>query len=329
MNGSFSTWIETSVGVPQGSVLGPLLFNIYLNDLFMFVTDCKICNYADDTTIYVCDDNHENVINKLKTETLLISEWFRNNYMKLNDDKCHLMIFGEKSNGLSIKIGSVTITESREEKLLGVTLDKQLSFKTHVQSLCKKASQKLLALSRISYLLDTEKVKHIMRAFILSQFSYCPLVWMFCDRYLNNKINHIHKKALRIAYKDDVSDFDTLLTRDNSVSVHKRNLQLLMTEIYKTKSNITPSFMTEIFIEKNPPYHLRSSNILQMPKPRTVWYGLESISFLGCKLWHGISNVIKQSLNISIFKKPIKEWKGDDCNCRLCKTFIAQIGFLN
>ena len=310
-------------------MLGPLLFNIYLNDLFLFVTDCKICNYADDTTIYVCDGNHENVINKLETETLLISEWFRNNYMKLNDDKCHLMIFGEKSNDLSIKIGSTTITESREEKLLGATLDKQLSFKTHVQLLCKKASQKLHALSRTSYLFDTEKLKHIMRAFILSQFSYCPLVWMFCDRYLNNKINHIHKKALRIAYKDNVSDFDTLLTRDNSVSVHKRNLQLLMTEIYKTKSNITPSFMTEIFIEKNPPYHLRSSNILQMPKARTVRYGLESISFLGCKLWHGISTDIKQSLNISIFKKCIKEWKGDDCNCRLCKTFIAQVGFLN
>ena len=74
VNGSFSTWIETSVGVPQGSVQGPLLFNIYLNDLFMFVTDRKICNYADDTTIYVCDGNHENVINKLESETLLISE---------------------------------------------------------------------------------------------------------------------------------------------------------------------------------------------------------------------------------------------------------------
>ena len=144
-----------------------------------------------------------------------------------------------------------------------------------------------------------------------------------------NKINHIHKKALRIAYKDNVSDFDTLLTRGNSVSVHKRNLQLLMTEIYKTKSNITPSFMTEIFLEKNPPYHLRSSNILQMPKARTVRYVLESISVLGCKLWHGISTNIKQSLDISIFKKRIKEWKGDDCNCRLCKTFIAQVGFLN
>ena len=113
------------------------------------------------------------------------------------------------------------------------------------------------------------------------------------------------------------------------MSVHRRNLQLLMTEIYTTKSNITPSFMTEIFIEKNPPYHLRSSNILQMPKARTVRYGLESISVLGCKLCHGISTDIKQSLNISIFEKRIKEWKGDDCNCRLWKTFIAQVGFLN
>ena len=119
-----------------------------------------------------------------------------------------------------------------------------------------------------------------MRAFILSQFSYCPLVWMFCDRHLDNKINHIHKKALSIAYKDIVSDFDALLTRDNSVSVHKRNLQLLMTEIYKTKSNITPSFMTEIFIEKNPPYHLRNRSLLQMPKARTVRFGIDREYFI-------------------------------------------------
>ena len=174
VNRSFSTWIETSVGVPQGSVLGPLLFNIYLNDQFMFVTDCKICNYADDTTIYVCDDNHESVLDKLESETLILSEWFRNNYMKLNGDKCHLMIFGQKSNDLSIKIGSTTIVESTEEKLLGVTLDKQLSFKTHVKLQCKKAGQKLHALSRISYLLDTEKLRHIMRDLFFPSLATAP-----------------------------------------------------------------------------------------------------------------------------------------------------------
>ena len=88
----------------------------------MFVTDCKLCNYADDTTIYVCDDNHENAINKLESETLIISEWFRNNYIQLSEDEYHLMICDEKGNDLSIKIGNATIIiESREEKLLGVT----------------------------------------------------------------------------------------------------------------------------------------------------------------------------------------------------------------
>ena len=100
VNGSFSTWKETTAGVPQGSVLGPLLFNIYLNDMFLFVLDSKICNYADDTAIYVCNRNHENITNRLENETKILSEWFQNNCMKLNVEKCHLMIFGGKSDSL-------------------------------------------------------------------------------------------------------------------------------------------------------------------------------------------------------------------------------------
>ena len=94
-------------------------------------------------------------------------------------------------------------------------------------------------------------------------------------------------------------------------------------------SNITPTFMTDIFIEKNPLYHLRSESLLQIPKARTFRFRIESIALLGYKMWHGFSNDAKPSLNISIFKKRIKEYKGVECNCQLCKTFVALVGFLN
>ena len=163
----------------------------------------------------------------------------------------------------------------------------------------------------------------------MSQFNYFPLVWMFCDRYIDNMINHLHKKALSIAYKKNPFAFIALFTKDNSLSVSKRNLQLLMSEINRTKSNIAPSFLTEIFIDKNPPYDLRNKSILQIPKSRTVRFRKQSITFLGCKLWHCLSNDIKQSLNIITFKKRFKKGKGEECNCRLCKTFVAQVGYLD
>ena len=101
----------------------------------------------------------------------------------------------------------------------------------------------------------------IMKAFILSQFNYCPLVWVFCGRTLNNKINRIHERALRIIYKDMRSDFEAMLLRDNAVQIHIRNLQLLMTEIYKTKWELNPSFMKEIFVEKHSPMGLEAAII--------------------------------------------------------------------
>ena len=110
VNGSFSTWTESLLGVPQGSVLGPLLFNIYLNDLLMFLEETKVCNYADDMTIYACGPKIETVIAHLEHDALKITEWFPNNFMKLNEDKCHLMVFGARGgNEITIKIGGACV----------------------------------------------------------------------------------------------------------------------------------------------------------------------------------------------------------------------------
>ena len=155
--------------------------------------------------------------------------------MKLNDAKCLFMLFESKSPGTSVNIGTSCIEQSDKQKLLGITLNRNLDFKCHVENICKRAGQKLHALARVANFMDQEKLQTVMNAFILSQFSYCPVIWMFHDRNVNKKINKIHERALRIAFKYTPSNFEQLLMQAAAVTIHQRNLQLPATEIYKTK----------------------------------------------------------------------------------------------
>ena len=104
---------------------------------------------------------------------------------------------------------------------------------------------------RSSNYVDVEKLRVVMNAFVVSQFSYCPLIWMCHDRSVNKKINKIHERATRIAYKDSCSNLEELLTKGNTVSIHHKNLQLLTTEIFKTQRNLNPSFINQVFVEKD------------------------------------------------------------------------------
>ena len=121
-NTSFSSWTELLLGVPQGSVLGPLLFNIYINDLFFLTESTNVCNYADDTTFHACDMDLENLVRRLEHDSMLAIEWFESNYMKLNHDKCHFLLLGHKHEMIWANIGQTKIWQSRKQKLLGIIL---------------------------------------------------------------------------------------------------------------------------------------------------------------------------------------------------------------
>ena len=99
---------------------------------------------------------------------------------------------------------------------------------------------------------------------------------------------------------------------------------LLLVEIFKSKENLNPSFMKGIFVERTENYNLRSGNTLQLPKARTTTYGIESVSFLGSLLWHAL----KKSENLAVFKRKLRSWNGLDCKCRLCRIYIADLGYL-
>ena len=227
INHSFSSWTELLQGVPQGSVLGPLLFNIYINDFFFIIEQTEICSYADDNTINACDMSLENLLRRLEHNSHLAIEWFKQNYMKLNERKCHLLISGFKHEVLWANIGGKKTWESKEEKLLGLYIDRDLTFTSHIANICAKAWQKLTAISRIAKFVSLEKHRILIKSFFESQFEYCPPVWMCYSRTLNNRINSLHYSALRLIYNDESLSFCELLNKDGSVTIHHRNIQKL------------------------------------------------------------------------------------------------------
>ena len=109
INASFSSWTELLLGVPQGSALGPLLFNIYINDLFFLTESTNVCNYADDTTFHACHMDLENLVRRLEHDSMLATEWFESNYMKLNQDKCHFLLSGHEREMIWANIGQTKI----------------------------------------------------------------------------------------------------------------------------------------------------------------------------------------------------------------------------
>ena len=248
--------------------------------------------------------------------------------MVLNAGKCHFMCLSKSTENESFIFKDTIMNNSKEEKMLGVTIDNRLTFSSHIRKLCKKASQKISAFSRISNQLNDSEKNLLFNPVVKSQFNYCPLVWMFCSRRSNNMINKVHERALRALLGDDLSDFESLLHNNKAECSHYKNIQSLMIEMFKIKNESAPPIMDSVFERRNESYNFCNFQEFLTERKRTVYDGLETLSYQSPQLWSLLPENIEEVESVEIFKRKVKSWICDDCPCRLCKPYLQNIGFL-
>ena len=250
-------------GVPQGSILGPILFNVFINDIFLLLTQ-NFHNYADDNTITEIGETVQELINLLQVKTEKAINWLDLNSMIANPDKFKAIILSkEKPNTTDITFNfkGQNISVKEEVDLLGITINNKLTFETHISSLCRKAAGQLNALKQLSYYIPVETSKILVEAFIFSNFNYCPLVWYFSIAKQMNKIERIQERALRFINNDYHSDYSTLQSKNEHVTMEVKRMRFLCTKIYKTLNSLNPNY--KIFVKSCPRYSFRESKVME------------------------------------------------------------------
>ena len=158
INSDYSSWEEIMFGVPERFTLGPLLFNLFLCDLFLIMENIDIASYADDNTPCTTGNSIEEVIQKLENASKTLFIWFSDNQMKANPDKCHFLC--NSNSEVSLTMETQKIKNSKLEKLLGIKLDSKLNFCSHIHDICQKAREKLNAISRVTPYMDLAKSRY-------------------------------------------------------------------------------------------------------------------------------------------------------------------------
>ena len=222
---------------------------------------------------------------------------------------------------------NIKIKNVSEEKILGITIDNKVTFKSHLKNICKKANQKLNALARITKFTSPFQRKTLLNSFIKSQFSYCPLIWMFTSKGLNKKINRIYEKSLRLVLNDHQSTLDEMLDTLNEKTIHQQCIDRLLTEVYKFLNGYSPDIMNDVFHLRQNTYNLRNFHAFATDVPRNNCM-LNSVVYRANQLWETLPFDLKNSCSLELFKKGLKNWRCTRCSCQICSRFIADVGYI-
>ena len=314
VGGKLSSARTLSCGVPQGSILGPLLFLIYINDLPNSLRGAVPRMFADDTNLTLSAKTLTELKLALTPELNNLSCWLKANKLSLNVVKTELMIIGSRQrlsaqcDDVEIRIDDQIIKRVDHTKSLGLTIDAQLSWGKHVEEICKKVSSAIGALKRVRPFISKETAIQIYNALIMPHFDYCSPVWDCLSGYLSDKLQKLQNRAARVITKSpfDASSNHLLSTLSwERLSLRRKKQKAVM--MYKTMNDLAPEYLQSLFSQRHSAYNLRNSEgRLTLSKPSTN-YLKRSFSYSGAMLWNNLPKNLKNAASVEHFKRNIKK----------------------
>ena len=310
-----SNFAQVRSGVPQGSILGPTLFLLFINDLPLVLKHYKADLYADDATFHTHGNNKNEIQNNIQSDFNDSKQWAKGNKMHVHDNKTSCMTLGTKqrldgSHILDIKAGDVSIKNVSNQKLLGVYIDENLSWTTHIEYLCKTVSSKISLLRQLSEYVPIHVQKQFYQSYILPLLDYGSVTWGSASTANIERLAKLQKRAARIILK---CDFDTpsasMFQELGWMSIEGRIKYNNAVLTYKALNDMTPDYIAELLTPMSQTHsrHLRSSESgeLYVPYSHTKLYK-GSFSCSAPRLWNSLPQTVRNSESLNVFKSNVK-----------------------
>ena len=319
INGSYSTKRDLKIGVPQGSVLGPLLYLMFTSPLAEVIKEHKLRYhlYADDTQLYLTFKpiDAKSSIECVEKCVGDICRWMNRNELKLNQGKTEILIMHSKFRPRPplncFQIGSEAVLSSSSATSLGVVFDDHMSFEEHIKQVCRSSFFHLRNLSRIRSYLSKESAEVVIHAFITSRLDYCNSLLFGLPNYLLKKLQHIHNSAARIVTRTGRYEHITpILIQLHWLPVQYRITFKILLLVYKALNGLSPVYLTNLLSYRTSTRSLRSisNEQLLVPRSHTKTYGDRSFSIFAPRLWNNIPLDIRKSSCVDYFKKDLKTY---------------------
>ena len=311
-----STASSINVGIPQGSILGPLLFILYINDMAALFSNCCYHLFADDTVIYITEESGESLVSRMNEVLKEVTEWLEVNKLKLNVSKTKSMIVGKQKfkyeieqQGLEFRACGEVIEVVKEIKYLGVIIDDKLKFSSHINYVCKKIAKKIGVLKRVSWYLSIDSRKLVYNTIVLPHFNYCSTVLYLANQSDMDRLQKLQNRAMRVILRCNiytrVNDMLKVLGWMNVYNYVEFNVLMF---IHKIKLHVVPPYLQENVqtFEDFHNYNTRGRINFVLQRVNTT-AAQRSIFFRGLNTYNSLSREAKQARNIASFKRIVRD----------------------